>query len=155
MKRKILLYGDLNLNIVDGSSIWLVSLAKLLAKDTDNVVDILLKEKIVNNILIKDLTQYDNVSILNSDEYYPKEKSVDITNIVKIMNRIDELRDYSCIIVRGFNVVNTIIKNEKLANKLIPYLTDFCHDKEKISSEEIEKLTYIYNHVKQFFVQTT
>ena len=155
MKRKILLYGDLNLNIVDGSSIWLVSLAKLLAKDTDNVVDILLKEKIVNDILIKDLTQYDNVSILNSDEYFPKEKSVDITNIVKTMNRIDELRDYSCIIVRGFNVVNTIIKNEKLANKLIPYLTDFCHDKEKISSEEIEKLTYIYNHVKQFFVQTT
>ena len=111
MKRKILLYGDLNLNIVDGSSVWLVSLAKLLAKDTDNVVDILLKEKIVNNILIKDLTQYDNVSFLNSDEYLPKEESVDISNIVKIMNRIDELRDYSCIIVRGFNAVNTIIKN--------------------------------------------
>ena len=155
MKRKILLYGDLNLNIVDGSSVWLVSLAKLLAKDTDNVVDILLKEKIVNNILIKDLTQYDNVSFLNSDEYLPKEKSVDISNIVKIMNRIDELRDYSCIIVRGFNAVNTIIKNEKISDKLIPYLTDFCHDKEKISSAEIEKLIYIYNHVKQFFVQTT
>ena len=121
MKRKILLYGDLNLNIVDGSSVWLVSLAKLLAKDTDNVVDILLKEKIVNNILIKDLTQYDNVSFLNSDEYLPKEKSVDISNIVKIMNRIDELRDYSCIIVRGFNAVNTIIKNEKILRGLINF----------------------------------
>ena len=53
MKRKILLYGDLSLNIVDGSSVWLVSLAKLLAQDTDNVIDILLKEKIKNNILIK------------------------------------------------------------------------------------------------------
>ena len=38
MKRKILLYGDLNLNIVDGSSVWLASLAKLLAKDKDNIV---------------------------------------------------------------------------------------------------------------------
>ena len=51
MKRKILLYGDLSLNIVDGSSVWLVSLAKLLAQDTDNVIDILLKDKIKNNIL--------------------------------------------------------------------------------------------------------
>lgn len=155
MKRKILLYGDLNLNIVDGSSVWLVSLAKLLAKDTENMVDILLKEKITNDILIKDLTQFNNVSLLNSDEYFPKEKSVDVTNIVKIMKRIDDLRDYSCIIVRGFNVVNTIVKDSQLSNKLIPYLTDFCHDKEKISKEEIDKLVYIYNNTKQFFVQTT
>lgn len=155
MKRKILLYGDLNLNIVDGSSVWLMSLAKLLAKDIDNVVDILLKEKITNNILIKELVQFENVSLLNADEYYPKEKSVDVSNIVKIMKRIDNLRDYSCIIVRGFNVVNTIIKERQIADKLIPYLTDFCHDKEKISEEEKQKLTYIYDQVKQFFVQTS
>lgn len=155
MKRKILLYGDLSLNIVDGSSVWLMSLAKLLAKDIDNVVDILLKEKIRNNILVRELTQYDNISILNSDEYYPKEKSVDATNVVKVMKRIDNLRDYSCIIVRGFNVVNTIIKDKQLSEKLIPYLTDFCHDKDKISEEEINKLSYIYENTKQFFVQTT
>lgn len=155
MKRKILIYGDLNLNIVDGSSVWLMSLAKLLAKDIDNIVDILLKEKINNDILIQELNQYENISILNSDEYFPKEKSVDMLNIVKIMKTIDNLRDYSCIIVRGFNVVDTIIKDSQLSEKLIPYLTDFCHDKEKISSQEIQKLKTIYSRVKQFFVQTT
>ena len=40
MVRKILIYGDLDLNIVDGSSIWLVNLAKLLLKDKDNHVDL-------------------------------------------------------------------------------------------------------------------
>ena len=155
MKRKILLYGDLNLNIVDGSSVWLMSLAKLLAKDIDNVVDVLLKEKITNNILIKELVSYENISLLNADEYFPKEKSVDVTNIVRIMKKIDNLRDYSCIIVRGFNVVNTISKDKQIAEKLIPYLTDFCHDKEKITEEEKQKLTFIYDQVKQFFVQTS
>lgn len=155
MKRKILLYGDLNLNIVDGSSVWLMSLAKLLAKDIDNVVDILLKEKITNNILIKELVQYENISILNVDEYIPKEKSVDLTNIVKVLKKIDGLRDYSCIIVRGFGAVNTIVKEKQIAEKLIPYLTDFCHDREKITEEEKQKLIYIYENVKQFFVQTT
>lgn len=154
MKRKILLYGDLNLNIVDGSSIWLVSLAKLLAKDNDNVVDILVKERIVNDILVKDLSHLKNVSILNSDNYICKEKSVDTSNVVKIMKKIDDLRDYSCIIVRGFEAVSTIVRDKQLADKLIPYLTNFCHDKEKITKEEIDELTYIYNNTNQFFVQT-
>ena len=43
MVRKILIYGDLDLNIIDGSSIWLVNLAKLLLEDKENYVDILLK----------------------------------------------------------------------------------------------------------------
>lgn len=155
MKRKILLYGDLNLNIVDGSSVWLVSFAKLLAKDMDNVVDILLKEKITNDILIKDLIYLKNISLLNADEYIPSEKSVNTANIVKVMKKIDFVRDYSCIIVRGFNAVNTIVKDKQISDKLIPYLTDFCHDKNKISEAEVEQLTYIYNNTKQFFVQTT
>ena len=155
MKRKILLYGDLNLNIVDGSSVWLVSFAKLLAKDMDNVVDILLKEKITNDILIKDLIYLKNISLLSADEYIPSEKSVNTANIVKVMKKIDFVREYSCIIVRGFNAVNTIVKDKQISDKLIPYLTDFCHDKNKISEAEVEQLTYIYNNTKQFFVQTT
>ena len=43
MVRKILLYGDLDLNVIDGSSIWLVNLAKLLLEDKSNYVDILLR----------------------------------------------------------------------------------------------------------------
>ena len=154
MKRKILLYGDLNLNIVDGSSVWLASLAKLLAKDKDNVVDILLKEKITNDILVRDLSCLKNVSILNSDNYIYSQKAVDNSNIVRIMKRIDDMRDYSCIIVRGFEAVSTIVRDKQLADKLIPYLTNFCHDKKKITKEEISELTYIYNNTKQFFVQT-
>ena len=51
MVRKILIYGDLDLNIIDGSSIWLVNLAKLLLEDKENYVDILLKKRIRNHIL--------------------------------------------------------------------------------------------------------
>ena len=55
MIRKILIYGDLDLNIIDGSSIWLVNLAKLLMKDRKNHVDILLKKRIRNHILTGEL----------------------------------------------------------------------------------------------------
>ncbi len=154
MKRKILLYGDLSLNIIDGSSVWLTSLAKLLAQDKDNVIDILLKEKIKNNLLIKGIQGYSNITLLNSDEYIPKYKNVEIANINKLINLIDEYRDYSCIIVRGFNIVKKLIIDRKISNKLIPYLTDFCHDRNNISEKEINDLRVIYNSVNQFFVQT-
>ena len=55
MVRKILIYGDLDLNIIDGSSIWLVNLAKLLLEDKENYVDILLKKRIRNHILVGEI----------------------------------------------------------------------------------------------------
>lgn len=154
MKRKILLYGDLSLNVVDGSSVWLSSLAKLLAQDKENVVDILLKTKIVNDILVGEFVNFPNITLLNADEYLPKYEVVDSKNIEKIILQIDKYRDYSCFIVRGFDVVKAICKNSHLSCKLIPYLTDFCHDKDKITDSEKKLLSSIYNSVNQFFVQT-
>lgn len=154
MKKKILLYADLNISIVDGSSVWLVSLAKLLSEDKNNVVDILLKKSITNNVLANELIHRENISFLEGGSFIPNNNYIDDSNIVKVMEKIDEIRDYSCIIVRGFEVVKAIVKNDHLASKLIPYLTNFCHDKEKITHGEKNQLSYIYNRVNQFFVQT-
>lgn len=154
MKKKILLYGDLTLNVVDGSSVWLASVAKLLSQDENNLVDILLKEKIESDVLVSELKFKSNVRFLESREFFKTLRVVDSSNIVKVMRKIDSLRDYSCIIVRGFEVVQSIVKDKRLSAKLIPYLTNFCHDKEKITKAEIEKLSFIYNRVNQFFVQT-
>ncbi len=154
MKKKILLYGDLTLNVVDGSSVWLASVAKLLSQDKNNVVDILLKDKLTSNVLADELLFKDNVNLVDACEFIPKTYFVDSSNIVKIMIAADKLRDYSCIIVRGFEVVQKIVKNDHLASKLIPYLTNFCHDKDAITDSEKKKLSYIYSRVNQFFVQT-
>ena len=154
MKKKILLYGDLTLNIVDGSSVWLASIAKLLAEDKNNVIDILLKDKLTSNVLADELLYKDNVSLVNANEFVKRADFVSSSNIVKIMTAADKLRDYSCIIVRGFEVVQKIVKNDNLASKLIPYLTNFCHDKDKITDSEKQNLSFIYNRVNQFFVQT-
>ncbi|MBR7133813.1 MAG: glycosyltransferase [Clostridia bacterium] len=154
MKKKILLYGDLTLNIVDGSSVWLASLAKLLSQDKDNVVDVLLKEKVTNDVLTGELSLKENISFLESNEFLPKSSPVSPDNIVNVMTKIDELRDYSCIIVRGFEAVKAIVKDKHLSSKLIPYITNFCHDKNAITQKEKDELLTVYNSTNQFFVQT-
>lgn len=153
MKNKILVYGDCNLNIIDGSSIWVTSLVRLLATDKNNVVDLLLKTEINNDVLIRSVQNIENVKILNSYGYIKKYKEVDSSNISRIIDKIDEYRDYSCIVVRGLSVVKALM-NSKVKTKIIPYLTDFCHDKEKITSDEVYDLKNIYDTTECSLVQT-
>ena len=153
MIRKILIYGDLDLNIIDGSSIWLVNLAKLLMKDRKNHVDILLKKRIRNHILTGEIEKRYRIRLLYVKDYIDHITEVDSDNIVKVMEEIDGLRDYSCMIVRGTQVMERIAKSS-LVNKVIPYLTDFCHDKEQMPAEQKKFLGDLYRKVQAYFVQT-
>lgn len=51
--RRILIYGDVDLNVIDGSSVWLVNLARLLSQEQDIYVDILLKKRIRRDMLVR------------------------------------------------------------------------------------------------------
>ncbi|WP_036063931.1 hypothetical protein [Listeria fleischmannii] len=44
-KLRILLYGDIDLNFMDGSAVWLTSMAPMLALSPNVQVDLLLKAK--------------------------------------------------------------------------------------------------------------
>lgn len=153
MKKKILIYGDSNLNLVDGSTIWIANLAVLLAQDERNLVDILVKVPIENDILVQAFSRYPNIRLLDAHSYISKYDTVDYANICPILKRIDSLRDYSCMIVRGKAVVKRLLSTS-LKEKIIPYITDFCHDETKISDSEKSELLSIYSSVSNMFVQT-
>ena len=153
MVRKILIYGDLDLNVVDGSSIWLVNLAKLLLKDKDNYVDILLKKRIRNPILAGEIKKRYRIKLLYVKDYIDHITEVDAGNIVKVLQTIDELRDYSCMIIRGTQVTEQAA-GSPLIGKMIPYLTDFCHEKEKMPEGQKQFLKDLYGKVQAYFVQT-
>lgn len=153
MVRKILIYGDLDLNIIDGSSIWLVNLAKLLLEDKENYVDILLKKRIRDHILVKEVEKRYRVRLLYVKDYIDHITEVDSSNIVKVLKTIDGLRDYSCMIIRGTRVMESVASSD-IIGKVIPYLTDFCHDKDKMQDTQKSFLTDLYRKVQAYFVQT-
>ena len=153
MVRKILIYGDLDLNIIDGSSIWLVNLAKLLLEDKENYVDILLKKRIRNHILVGEIEKRYRIRLLYVKDYIDHITEVDAGNIVKVLKTVNELRDYSCMIIRGTQVMESVASSE-LIEKVIPYLTDFCHDKDKMPDTQKIFLKDLYRKVQAYFVQT-
>lgn len=77
MVRKILLYGDLDLNIIDGSSIWLVNLAKLLLQEKENYIDILLKKRIRDHILVREIEKRYRIRLLYVKDYIDHITEVD------------------------------------------------------------------------------
>lgn len=153
MARKILIYGDLDLNVIDGSSIWLVNLAKLLLEDKDNYVDILLKKRIRSHILVNEIEKRYRVRLLYVKDYIDHITEVDSGNIVKVLETIDGFRDYSCIIIRGTQVMERV-SGSALVGKVIPYLTDFCHDRDQMPVEQKMFLKDLYRKVQAYFVQT-
>ena len=153
MVRKILIYGDLDLNIIDGSSIWLVNLAKLLLEDKENYVDILLKKRIRNHILVGEIEKRYRIKLLYVKDYIDNITEVDAGNIVKVLKTVDELRDYSCMIIRGTQVMERVASSDVIT-KVIPYLTDFCHDKDKMPDTQKSFLKDLYRKVQAYFVQT-
>ncbi|MBR2076175.1 MAG: hypothetical protein IJ878_02065, partial [Exiguobacterium sp.] len=59
---RILVYGDVNLNLIDGSAIWLTSVVHMLNHDPNIEVDVLLKRSIVKPEVTASIKQLDRVN---------------------------------------------------------------------------------------------
>ena len=151
--KKILIYGDVDLNLIDGSSVWLVNLARLLSMDEEIMVDILLKKRIRNERRVRELRGCYRIRLLYVKNYIDSITEVDAGNILKVLKRIDALRGYACFIVRGMDVMRPLLRSP-LIERVVPYLTDFCHDAKAISMNEKNFLRELYEKVRVYLVQT-
>ena len=104
--RRILIYGDVDLNVIDGSSVWLTNLAKLLSMEEDVMVDVLLKKRIRRDVLVRQLQKEYRVRLLYAKDYVDSITEVDAHNVARMIRRVDALAEYSCIIVRGMAVTS-------------------------------------------------
>ena len=150
MANRILLYGDVIFDYIDGSSVWLINLAKLLSQDKSNQVDILLKRTPKKDVLTSELNDYSNISMIKSQTV---KATLNSENIVEAVGDVDGKNNYDCIIVRGLEVAKSLARS-RFKSKLIPYITDFNQNAEEISAEEIKELSEIYDSVEYIFVQT-
>lgn len=151
--RRILIYGDVDLNVIDGSSVWLVNLARLLSQNQDIYIDILLKKRIRRDMLVRQIKENYHIRLLYAKEYIDSICEVDEHNAAKVIGRVDALACYSCIIVRGIKVVKHLL-DQPYVDRLVPYLTDFCHDEKTISEQQIHFLSALYEKVRLYLVQT-
>ncbi|WP_167630120.1 glycosyltransferase [Listeria valentina] len=155
---RILLYGDIDLNFMDGSAVWLTSMAQMLALSPNIQVDLLLKAKEQNTNLTGALKEISNVHCIQpfnkfSHQIFSKNTRLSVSEAVRIMRQLHEENNYDLVIVRGFNLVREIMKYEIFQKITVPYLTDFKHD-ERSTKEERADLKRVYEHFDHLFLQT-
>lgn len=154
-KLSILLYGDIDLNFMDGSAVWLISMAQMLTINPNVEVDLLLKANEKNKHLIQSVKKIPNINCIPASEAMNSNSSnrLTVTEAVKFMRSLEKRKKYNLVIVRGFELVLEVMKYEEFKDITVPYLTDFKHD-ERSTKKERENLKKVYHHFNFMFLQT-
>ncbi|HDR5289421.1 hypothetical protein FOR97_22205 [Bacillus anthracis] len=122
---KILLYGDVDLNLIDGSAMWLVSLTQVLHEDRNIDIDILQKRPIINNKLVKPLLKKERVNFIDpfscakGSEGWYKRKRLLVDDAIQKIKEQEKQHNYDVILVRGFELAYKLSKIPFLSKKYI------------------------------------
>jgi|GEM_PF-461694 len=147
--QRIAIYGDVNLNVTDGSAIWAASLAEVLAGMPEVGATLYLKAKIVHTHIIAPLL---NVSGLRIVE--PEEKALAPSAALDAIQRDDEAGRYDAIVLRGMDLCEQAALRPSLQGRLWVYLTDVPQTREQATLEASARVTHIVEAASVVLCQT-
>jgi len=164
---KPLIYADIDLNIIDGSAIWVTSIAETLAQDPEVQLTVLLKRPITRDLLIKGFTKYKNINIINpwstefqklslkfEDDSWKKSKRLTPAQAAEIIDQLDQHNRFDMFLIRGYNLAKEIAFNYIFSKRTWFYLTDFPQKEEKVTEEDLRNIHAIYENGARLALQT-
>jgi hypothetical protein len=146
--RRVLLYANVNINVIDGSSVWLINVAKLLSARYK--VDLLLRAPIKARYLLSELEANPDIRIISPDAYPLHMKRFgDTTHLEdysasELIAKLDMENDYRFVLCRGRFVNYYLSLNPRLSPKLVAY---FLMDYYKFDHESLESETSLLRNV--------
>ena len=150
--RKILLYGDVDLNIIDGSAVWLVSMAEALSR-TGSEVCVLLKTHVTKTRLLDRIADMPGVEIAQPGESADIE-ALQPRTAAQRMAQLDAQRPFDVVIARGTQVAAHVANSKVLGPKSWLYITDIAHPGSRLSEKDRAVLRRTVGQCRRFFVQT-
>lgn len=148
---KVVIFGDVNPNLIDGSSIWLMSISEVLSRVVDEV-HVQLKAPLYNRRLVSAVDSIDNIVLHEPDLDVQEELSPKSATgaVASLSARVAA----DLVIVRGFEAANQFCMNGELSPKLWSYITELPFPPEKISKNNKNRLERISQRSRRMFVQT-
>ena len=146
--QRVALYGDLDMNIIDGSSVWLASMAEVLSRIDGLQVDVYLKRKPTRDALLKDLRKNDNLHLIYDD------RELSPSRVVHEIGHQHKLYRYEAVIVRGLRATSVFQLSGYFDGVLCPYLTDLPQEGEPKDDSKMQSLTTALLAPKVLLCQT-
>lgn len=120
---RVLLYGDVNLNVMDGSAIWLPSLAETFAL-TGAEVHVQLKAVERRDLLTGPLRALPGVTVHDA-RLRPGEESMTPAQAAEALESLDAALDFDAVLVRGSEMCLELVERGHLQGKLWSYITEY------------------------------
>lgn len=145
---RALVYGDVNLNLIDGSAVWLASTAECLARSGVEVT-VLLKAPIETDRLLLPLQGIPAISLLPPDRRprTPDEAAAETV-------RLHRQQFYDLVVVRGSRAALAMVAQPELAGVLWTYLTDVPQSVTELDDDRREELDVIATGSRRLLCQT-
>jgi glycosyltransferase involved in cell wall biosynthesis len=124
VRPRALVYGDVDLNLIDGSAIWAQGMVQALVH-AGCAVTLVLKAPVRTGRLVDPLEALDDVTVRRPHEegLVEPEMSMSPKAAVKVLTEIDAAEPYDLVVVRGKRLAGKLAESP-LKGRLWTYLTD-------------------------------
>lgn len=146
------LYGDVSPNIIDGSSIWLVSASEVLSRLFDEV-HLLLKAPLANDRLIRSVSSISNI-VVHEPSNATVEQPLSARDAAMETAKLVRAHGSSAVVVRGMEACNAFCQVGGVAQILWSYVTDLPFPPERLSRNNLNRLNRIATNSHRMLSQT-
>lgn len=132
---RVLLYGDIDLNLIDGSAIWLTSITEVLLRSGAEVL-LLRRTPLVRDVLVRDLALRPGLTVIDpwapanrhlADAVAPASwgrRRLQADDAARILERIGRTTAVDCFLVRGVDTASLLAGHPGVGPRLWAYVTD-------------------------------
>ncbi|EKU47778.1 glycosyltransferase [Staphylococcus massiliensis] len=161
-RKRILVTGFINVNVLDGSSVFMSSITQVLASDSDIEVDLLLAVPFNRDVVLKKLEAYPNVNIIdpfedvnNKDFDFFKRNYMTREEYAYLIDRVFDQGNYDHMFIRALEVVEYMVEhNSNAISSMFAYITGVTSSKQEIDSNIKALLSYITSKGAYLLCQT-
>jgi len=152
---RALVYGDIDLNLIDGSAIWLQSVTQALAK-AGCAVTLVLKAPVRTTRLIAPLLAEPGVTVRRPFEEHLLDGPgpVPAASAPELLARLDAEGRHDLVVLRGRAVTAAAAKSGAFTGRLWPYLTDVPQSVPGLTPEAAGELGMIASAARYVLCQT-
>ncbi len=152
-----LVYGDVDLNLLDGSAVWLQSVTQALVA-AGCAVTLVLKAPVRTDRLIAPLRDLPEVAIVSPHAESLlsglTEASLTIAQAVSVLASVDAAERHDLVVLRGRALVSAAAKDGAFDGRLWSYLTDVPQAVPAMTAKTAEDLTVIAKASRYLLCQT-
>jgi glycosyltransferase involved in cell wall biosynthesis len=155
--RELVVYGDVDLNLIDGSAIWVQSTVQVLASVPDCHIRVMLKAPIHETRLIEPMEVLDNVEVVKpfEDSLYPDlRNSLSPHQVAVLLDQLDHDRRVDAFVVRGLRVARHLAGDGRFDGRMWTYLTDIPQSVSDASPADLDDLATVVESSKVLLCQT-